>query len=278
MRKGFERRVERVIREVWDITLFEYVVLFSVVSLIGVLMSEILDMPLWISFVIGAGVAAGAYILGFGRGDVVEKIERENPFLEDRFGTAIDNEDKDNIVVKDLINQVYLDLGKARTDSLLHMRRVGLEIGISVIVVFLLLFLMFIGFEGVDIGGFIGGSSGGSGGGGGNSGQGGGSGGGEGGGNTPADQEVSMGMGDTQNIFGNPTVAKIEGKDIELEIHPEYGEGMGTGEEGGKGPQTNPTTAQGVSVEAVSSNPYTENIPAELEELVRSYFEKVAEG
>jgi len=63
---------------------------------------------------------------------------------------------------------------------------------------------------------------------------------------------------------------------MELEIHPEYGEGGDFDMEETEGQEKIDEIRDGFT-EATAAESYTENIPVELEGVVRKYFEKLTE-
>jgi len=180
-------------------------------------------------------------------------IVNKYPSLNERLQTAYDNRKVRNIIVDSLRSEVSSGLEKMRYSSFLETGPIVTKILVSIVLIFTLLSINFINFEGIDINsipmvgdneiiqqiansvglgtnpnkGFspesgenftsrekvdedlIGGGS---------------------GGKLPGINEGPLpgegggvGTEENPNIFGDPSSAKIQGKNIDLEMHPEYG-------------------------------------------------------
>jgi len=270
----FEGKVHEAWTYVMDIALFNYSLMFMTAFLAFVLLFALLGIGMYLSVLPAVLVVFAAYMLNRRKQHPLQILEKGNPALRDRLSAAYDNKDQDNFVVKELIRDTNYYLEDLRTDSFFNLRKTGTYVGISIVIVFILLSLMFFGL-GIGLPGLFGGvgnSNGGSQG----SGSGGSNGGGSanGAGDTSTSQEATLGQGSSQNIYGDVSIAKIEGKNMELEMHPEYGE------EGSAGSGTNEkppgTGIEDNSVQATAAESYAENIPVELEGAIRRYFEKLA--
>jgi hypothetical protein len=275
--QDFERKLNEVLGLIWDIKIFDYAVVFIMCLLISVLVLFVLGISIYYSFIPSAVIVAGIYIVKGRNEDHIQIMEGGNPALKERLETAYDNRKReDNFIVRELMREVTADLNNIHSDAFLDIKRVNSYVAVSVIVVFILLSLLFLGFEGVGLPGLFGSFGGGDGG---NSGTGSGSGGGGGGAEDAGDvetaQDKSIGKGPPQDIYADRSIAKIEGQELEMEIHPEYGEQEGvdqTASSRGKAEDI----AEGF-VQATAAESYDEDIPVELESVVRKYFEKLAE-
>ncbi|MBN2518853.1 MAG: hypothetical protein JXB14_08435 [Candidatus Altiarchaeota archaeon] len=212
------------------------------------------------------------------KGSPIRSLEGANPKLRERLRTAYDNRQSDNFIVRDLMRDVSEDLLNMDTDRLLNLQRATLYISLIIILIFLLLAMVFVGFEGIPgLGGSSSnyGGSGGAGGGGSDS-----SGGGGGGSGGDAEKETSpemgAGMGGPKNIYSDVSMATIEGEELELELHPEYGGENRIGSEKPKG-QEALGEVRSTFVQSTAAESYTENIPTRVEEIVRNYFQKLTE-
>jgi hypothetical protein len=267
-----EEKLGGPLRALWDIALFDYALLFMTTLLASVLLLMLIDATLYLAPAL-TGVALAAYYLrGRRHYDPVRSIEKGNPALRERLSAAYDNRSKENLVVRELVKEVAYDLENVNTGAFLDRGRTNAYVVASIIIVFILLSLLFAGFEGLNLGGLMGGS-GGSGGSSQGKGSGGGGGGGGQAGESESSQEETVGQGSSQNIYGDSSIARIEGQELELEIHPEYGETEGF-DMGGDG--------EGISgmegyVQATAAETYGENLPVELEGSIRRYFEKLTE-
>jgi hypothetical protein len=274
----FEEKLNESLKVIWDINLFEYGLMFITAFLVSAVIFAVLGLTFYPAFVAAFIVTLVFYVLKDKGYDAVRYLERGNPDLEDKLMAAYDNRSTDNFVVRELVRDVSYDLNYISTDTFLNMKRVGIYVGVSMIAALLLLFIIISDYGSFGPGSFLGGA-GGSGSGGG---QGQGSGSGAGGGGTAdegeieSSQNIEESRGPPKDIYGDSSIAKIEGEDMELEMHPEYGEDGGFDSEGSEGGEGVKEIQQGF-VQSTVAESYTENIPVEMEDTIRTYFEKIAE-
>lgn len=272
--RNFEAKVHEAWTSVTDISLFNYSLLFITVFLVFVLVFALLDVWIYLSLLPAGATVLASYLLKRRGERPLQTLEMGNPALRDRLSAAYDNKGKGNIVVKELIRDTSYYLDDLRTDAFFDVRKTEAYIAVSIIVVFILLSLMFFGPGGFGLPGLFGGdgSSGSEGTSSGNSEN---SGSIEGSSDIPQTEDVTLGTGPPQDIYGTPSIAKIEGKDMDLEMHPEYGEEGGVGSNLDTG-QSASQVASG-TVQSTAAEAYRETIPVELEGAIRQYFEKLAE-
>lgn len=275
-REELEGKVNKLAHTIWDITIFNYALLFITSFLASVLVFIVLKIWPYFAF----APATGAVILVYARKErhkrVMDIIERGNPALKERLKTAYDNRDKDNLIVRELTREVNYDLENVDSGVFVSLKRTNTYVGVSVVIVFLLLFLLFSGFEGIGLSGLFGGGGGGGGGGSSSSSSSSGGSGADQGEEDTSSQDISTGTAQTKDIYGDSSMAKIEGTDVELEIHPEYGE-QGTIDAGQGENQDGAEEIRSGFVQATAADPYSDDIPVELENVVRKYFEKLSE-
>jgi len=272
-------KLQAPLRALWDISLFGYALLFIFAFLASVLFCLLFGVGIHFAFLPPVVAIVALYIKDSRSADALKAVEKGNRALRERLSAAYDNRDKENLVVKELVREVAYDLDDVRTDAFMDRGRTNAFIIGSIIIVFILISLLFAGFEGFGGPGLFGGSGGtGSGG---SEGQGTGGGSGGGGANEAGEeessQETTIGAGPRQDIYGDASIAQIEGQDLELEIHPEYGETSEFDNEVPEGGEAVQNIRAGF-VQATAAESYTENIPVELEDSVREYFERLAEG
>lgn len=77
----------------------------------------------------------------------------------------------------------------------------------------------------------------------------------------------------SKDIYGAPSSARIEGQDIEMEIHPEYG-----GDIEVKDVKEEVNAAEFKIPEEIKAASTPEQEPVEYEEVIRRYFEKLSQG
>jgi len=271
----FEDRIHNTLDMVWDISLFNYALLFITAFLVSALILIFFGFDYVLAFVPATIIVIFEYVHGKRGFKPIRTIEKGNPRLRERLSAAYDNKDKDNFIVRELVREVGYDLNNINTEKFVDLKRTNFQIIVSIIAVFLLLFLLLSDFEGLglpDIMGFSGGgtgdstsdTTGGTGGGSGNA------------GDVETGQTLTAGIGTPQSIYGDSSMARIEGEDMELEIHPGYGEGGDFDSEKDED-QEKVEEIKDTYAKATAAESYTENIPVELEGVVRRYFEKLAE-
>ncbi len=81
------------------------------------------------------------------------------------------------------------------------------------------------------------------------------------------------GENDNQNIYGAPTSARIEGENVKMEVHPEYG-----GEVSIEDTTQPPSDIRGqVPGEIESASSDTSQDPVEYEEVIKNYFDRLSQ-
>lgn len=274
----FEENLHKNLDTIWDISLFNYALLFITSFLISAVVIVVLGFSVYYGFAPAIIVVGATFWKRRKNEDHIRTVEKGNPVLKERLSAAYDNIEKDNFIVRGLVREVNSDLTNVKSDAFLNLSRVKQYVGISIICVFILLLLLLSGYKGLGLDGFLGSGPGGHGGGTQGTGSGTGAGGGGMGdeGDSPTDQQTSIGEGPPQDIYGDSSIAEIEGEDLDLEMHPEYGEGGDFDYEGDEGKEKIENIATGFT-QATAAETYSENIPVEMETVVRSYFEKLAE-
>ena len=87
-----------------------------------------------------------------------------------------------------------------------------------------------------------------------------------------AGQGGGTGESDTQNLYGAPTSARIEGQNVKMEVHPEYG-GEVDIEDQSKPSDTRPFSGVDNPDSAASDRSQD---PVEYEEVIKAYFDKLS--
>lgn len=191
--------------------------------------------------------------------DVLEELAGRYDYFRERLRAAYDNRDEDNLVMRHLSAEVSARLSEVRYSSFLSHRKALIRILIPVVLSFAIVSMAFADIEPLDIslpmlqpretrdaspGGAV----------------------------ETGLQE--LGKGGEEDIFGSPSIAKIEGKEAELELYPSGGEvRVRQMKEERKFAE-----AQESVPELEPSEAFAENIPEKYEEVIREYFEKLAAG
>lgn len=198
--------------------------------------------------------------------DAIKLIEENFPTLNERLRTAYDNRNTENIIVKDLISGVIIDLIPVKSSSLLNQRLLIIGIGLMLLTGSGSTYIAVTDYH-TDI--------------------------------TPKDlpqviekiplisnsnndlYQVEENGGTSnnesqENLFGEPAVIVVEGKEVDLKIPPGVGQGF-TSQETGE--QMNDSFIQSgpVDPEAAASKAYYENLPEGYRNVIQSYFEGLAE-
>lgn len=194
---------------------------------------------------------------------VLEIIEERYPNFRERLGTAYDNRDKEGIVVKDLSDRISEEMESVRYSSFISGRKVAGKVLLCALLSFFILLLSFSNFElripymaeeqfgvirekpAVEGAGK------------------------EGAGRTAVGVQTQPAE---EDIFGAPSVAKIEGEKLSLELYPGAGEIKLRDIKERKFSESQPLAAGASPAEA-----FSENVPQEYEEVIRAYFEKLTE-
>lgn len=198
--------------------------------------------------------------------DAIALIEETHPVLKERLRTAYDNRNTDNIIVRDLIGGVIIDSKSVQSSSFLNRRKLAKNLFVIVFAVSILAYVAGTGYQTTvsptDLNGVID--------------------------KLPLVSDSNANLypveenGGTsnntsqENLFGEPAVVVVEGKEVDLTIPPGVGQGF-TSQEAGE--QTNESFIQSglVNPEATASQAYYENLPEGYRNVIQSYFEGLAE-
>ncbi|MDQ1276672.1 MAG: hypothetical protein QG610_2250 [Euryarchaeota archaeon] len=198
--------------------------------------------------------------------DTITLIEEKYPVLNERMRTAYDNRDTDNIIVRDLIGGVIIDSKPVKSSVFLNRKKLVKDVLLTVFAVACLAYVAQTGYqttisptdlsEVIEDLPFSGSDS-----------------------DLVSVEENGGTSTDPQNnseLFGEPAVIVVEGKDVDLKIPPGAGQGFTSQEEGN---QTNESFVQSdmYNPEAIASQSYYENLPEGYRSVIQSYFEQLAE-
>lgn len=198
--------------------------------------------------------------------DAIALMEEKYPVLKERMRTAYDNRDTDNIIVRDLIGGVIIDSKPVKSSVFLNRRKLTKDVLVTVFAVAVLAYVALTGYQPtfsptdfndvIENLPFSGSDS-----------------------DLVSVEENGGTSADQQNnsdLFGEPAVIVVEGKDVDLKIPPGAGQGFTSQEEGN---QSNESFVQSdiYSPEAVASQSYYENLPEGYKSVIQSYFEQLAE-
>ncbi|MBN2488483.1 MAG: hypothetical protein JXA98_05600 [Methanosarcinaceae archaeon] len=200
--------------------------------------------------------------------DAIKLIEKKYPRLHERLSTAYDNRAVSNIIVDSLMKNVLDDVGTVRSSSLMNKRKVLIGIAAFVFASSMFTYVTVSGYH-TDI--------------------------------SPQDlpkilenlplipegeqKEVPQELfpvgvgdgeeGDGENLFGEPAIIVVEGKEIDLTLPPGAGVGFSIREEGEKRTEDfQRSSAYDISV--ISSQAYYENLPEGYQNIIKTYFEEIA--
>jgi hypothetical protein len=197
--------------------------------------------------------------------DAISLIEEKYPVLKERMRTAYDNRDTDNIIVRDLIGSVLIDSKPVKSSVFLNRRKLAKDVLLTVFAVAVLAYVAQTGYQTtvspMDLNGVIdniplpgSGSD-----------------------LVPVDENGgTSNQPDNNELFGEPAVIVVEGKEVDLKIPPGSGQGFTSQEEG---QQNNESFVQSdtYNPEAIASQSYYENLPEGYKSVIQSYFEQLAE-
>ncbi|WP_410507330.1 hypothetical protein RSJ42_10935 [Methanosarcina hadiensis] len=198
--------------------------------------------------------------------DAITLMEEKYPVLKERMRTAYDNRDTDNIIVRDLIGGVIIDSKPVESSVFLNRKKLAKNALLTVFAVVVLAYVAQTGYQTTisptDLNGIIedlpfsGSDS-----------------------DIVSVEENGGTSSDPQNnseLFGEPAVIVVEGRDVDLKIPPGAGQGFTSQEEG---EQSNDSFIQSdmYNPEAIASQSYYENLPEGYRSVIQSYFEQLAE-
>lgn len=198
--------------------------------------------------------------------DAITLIEGNFPILKERLRTAYDNRNTENIIVKDLIGGVIIDLKPIESLSLLNTKLLTIGLGLMLLTGSGTTYIAVTDYH-TDITPkdipqviekipFVSGSN-----------------------NNlyPVEENGGTSNNDSQEeLFGKPAVVVVEGKEVDLKIPPGAGQGFTSQEEG---KQLNESFIQSglVDTDTVASDAYYEKLPAGYRNVIQSYFKGLAE-
>ncbi len=198
--------------------------------------------------------------------DAITLIEENFPMLKERLRTAYDNRNMENIIVKDLIGGVIIDLKPIESLSLLNTKLLSIGLGLMLLTGSGTAYIAVTDYH-TDITPrnvpqviekipFVSGSN-----------------------NNlyPVDENGGTSNNNNQEeLFGKPAVVVVEGKDVDLKIPPGAGQGFTSQEEG---KQMDELFIQSglVDTDTVASDVYYEKLPAGYRNVIQSYFKGLAE-
>lgn len=196
--------------------------------------------------------------------DAIKLIEEKYPVLNERLRTAYDNRNTDNIIVKDLLGRVILDLKPVEPLSLLNRKLLTVAVGLMLLTGMSAIFIANSDYH-TDI--------------------------------TPKNipqviapyaqgpnsnlYPVTENGGTANNessqegLYGKPAVIVVEGKAVDFKIPPGSGQGF-TSQQAGNLTNASFIQSNPVNPEAVASQAYYENLPEGYRSIIQSYFEELA--
>lgn len=200
--------------------------------------------------------------------DAIKIIEEKFPTLSERLRTAYDNRDLNNIIVKDLLDKVTLDIKPVNSSALMDRRMLIIGIGALLLTASGSTYIAVTDYH-TDI--------------------------------TPKDLPEAMenipfisdkdsglltleeseagekGNGEaSEDLFGEPAVIVVEGTEVDLKIPPGAGQGFTIQEEGEEREDAFGQSAA-YDPEAIASQAYYENLPEGYRNIIQDYFEELAE-
>ncbi|HID27493.1 MAG TPA: hypothetical protein EYP22_06695 [Methanosarcinales archaeon] len=191
-------------------------------------------------------------------------IEQEYPCLKEKLRTTYDNIDKKNIILKNLEMQVSKRMELIKYSSFFNRKRFFSRILLCVLLALIILSATFANFKVYVLSDNFGNIS-----------------------NTNgksvsvgedaeigAIKEIENEIGKNYDIYGAPSVAKIEGENIDLKIHPGFGSEVSVRETETKKETFSESPLFPVESEVAGS--YQENIPKIHKEVVKNYFKELA--
>lgn len=192
-------------------------------------------------------------------------IEQEFPCLKEKLRTTYDNIDKKNIILKNLEMQVCKRMELIKYSSFFNRKRFFSRILLCVLLALIILSATFANFKVYVLSDNFGNINNTNGKSKGDVGE---------GAEIGAIEEIENEIGINYDIYGEPSVAKIEGENIDLKVHPGFGSEVSVRETETKKETFSESPLFPVESDVAES--YQENIPKTHKEVVKNYFKELA--
>ncbi|WP_318784902.1 DUF7502 family protein [Methanimicrococcus hacksteinii] len=230
---------------------YETIFLFFIVCLISLLILELVDRN-------RKRIYKAVKKTAPQRRNTQDVVEETYPELKDRLKTAYDNRDSDNFIAVELTRSVSSDVEGVSSTDLLDKKRLAYSLGAIVAACLFLGLIFFTGFTapvspGDILDKFPNGSL-----------------------TQPPIIEENTSSNNSSSIPTEaPPIANAPGVDIDITLPP--GAGMGPGDML-EGSENNFTPSKPYPPESLSSQHFYDNLPAGYQDIIKDYFEKVAEN
>jgi len=106
----FEERLHKNLDTIWDISIFNYFLLFVTSFLVFAVILAVLGIVFYFGFVPALLIVAISYFRNKKSQSHIRTVERGNPSLKERLSAAYDNMERDNFIVRGLVREVSSDL------------------------------------------------------------------------------------------------------------------------------------------------------------------------
>lgn len=187
-------------------------------------------------------------------------VESKYEHLKERLRTAVDNVNLENPVVEELQNEVVQGLKQVGISSFLHTKKVSYKVLASAILAFIIVFVSTLNIHFLDLQNLIN--------------------------NIPGllegtslikkSENIPLEVNTTEDIYGESKLAVLGNKELDIKIQPSNFE-VSVREQGDvKQKKFDEVFPKEVEIKSGAS--FEENIPQEQQELVKSYFKKLAKG
>lgn len=201
--------------------------------------------------------------------DAIKLLEEKYPTLKERLSTAYDNRNVDNLIVKDLLGTVKLEIKPLTSSALLDRRLLLIGIGALFLTASTSTYITLTDYhtemtpknlpDAMENIPFI---------------------------SSNKDKDLfslegneagNKGKDTSEDLFSEPAVIVVEGTEIDLKIPPGTSPGLTIGEEGEERKDAFGQSAAD-DPEAIASQAYYENLPEGYQNIIQSYFEEMAEA
>ena len=217
-------------------------------------------------YAIGIAVAYIVVVLSIKvRKSKIMQVEKSYPMLNEKIRTAADNLDKDNEIVHGLQDEIIANLRHVETSKFLDSKKIGIRVGIAVVLCFLIIFVNSFHYGCINVKSFfppprIDGS-------------------GQGQGTDAEAEQFAGGAGGVSNIevnkdiYGSEQVAILGDEELNLQLSQGYEINVRDVKEAKKRvfDEVFPD-----AIGATSAAAFEENIPREQQEIVNNYFKNLA--
>lgn len=149
MKEKFIKKISEVGRVIWEIKLLGLVMNAIICFIIFSVILAVMGINILFGLIPTAVYLISALLRSMIRSDVIGTIEEKHKKLDESLKTAYDNREKGNIIVSHLLSDVSNEMENVETSAFLDLRKVSSKVVVTIILIFLMLFVTVIDLKGM---------------------------------------------------------------------------------------------------------------------------------